>query len=464
MNISETIIIIFFLALVLITKLPTAYLDYHWDETVFVLQAKFHSINGLFKIPPGRVVHVPLLVYLTAEVFKAAGENPFISHLVVAFFSFAGVYFTYKLGSIIFNEKAGVTGALLLFFSTVYFAISGQFLYEVPLVALTAATLYFALKKKYLYYFISASLLVLTKEPGLLTIAAISLYILLTEKNKIRKFVLHALPAVFLLAWFFWFKSRANYFSFQDAFIQQNLSFTLQRFIAILYENLFWNYLWIISVILVFYFLKNRKVSKPIILLSLSAFAYIVFFSVSPIFLLPRYLLPVSISFFVIAGGVFYDLFKKNHFIILVIIILLFVSTYRFNSGIKGFTQDPIFHRQDIEPLTFVKNGELSLDYSDIVKTETNALNYLFKYHKNYTVLANFPIYEEAAYQISVGNRMWAENGIKVLNISNENFVKNNLLIYESCCFPKNFQEKLKFLVEVKRFQENDKVLIIYKI
>ena len=192
--------------------------------------------------------------------------------------------------------------------------------------------------------------------------------------------------------------------------------------------------------------------------------AFIAFFSVSPVFLLPRYLLPVSVSFFVIAGGVFSDLFKKHHFIILVIIILLFVSTYRFNSGIKGFIQDPVLHREDVEPVTFVKNGELSLDYIDIVKTEADALNYLFKYHKNSTVIASFPIYEDASYSVSVGNRLWAENGIKVLNISNENFAKNNLLIYESCCFPKDFELKLPFFEEVKRFQENDKVLIIYRI
>jgi predicted membrane-bound mannosyltransferase len=72
-------------------------LDYHWDALTFAGQAKYLSVHGLLSTPPGYMVHLPFFTWVLAINYKLFGESPFLSHLIVAIFSFLGTYFTYLL-------------------------------------------------------------------------------------------------------------------------------------------------------------------------------------------------------------------------------------------------------------------------------------------------------------------------------------------------------------------------------
>jgi hypothetical protein len=449
------------LTLIIILKLPTMNLDYHWDETVFAVQAKYHSIFGFFKIPPGRIVHVPFFIYFVALNYKLFGESSFISHFIVAIFSFIGAYFTYLLGKFLFNNKIGIIASLFLFFSPMYFALSGQLLYEIPLAAMTVVTLYFGLKREIIPYIISASILVLTKEPGVLVIIALLIYFLI-EKIKIKKLLIYSLPIFFLFLWFIWFKSQVGHFVSSDFFAPTNIVMIIKRFAAITYQVFLWNYNWLLTipVALMLFREKIKIVQLPLILIIIF---YIILFSVAPIYLLPRYLLPISPLFFILSSAAIYKFFRGRLNVVVLLVILLFITCYRYNWGIKGFIQDPIFHSTIFYPknLTSVVNGELNLDYIDIVKTEDQTLDFIFNKYSN-SVVAPFPLFEDAGLEINVGNRQWSKYNIKISFPSNESIKNADLIIYEQYSWPENVIVNFSKLELIKKFEQNEKYTIIY--
>ena len=182
-----------FLILFLI-KLQTFNTSLFWDESVWFRGAEWISENEFYPIPPGPfdmggldTGHPPFTLVILSIAFIIFGKSIFIAHFIMFLFSFLMLYFTYKLGSYIFNETTGIIASLLLLASPLFIAQSGLANLDIPLGALALITIYSAIKEKKLAYLISGSLLVLSKEPGILTILSVSLYIFLINPNGIQK-------------------------------------------------------------------------------------------------------------------------------------------------------------------------------------------------------------------------------------------------------------------------------------
>jgi 4-amino-4-deoxy-L-arabinose transferase-like glycosyltransferase len=458
---------LFFLILVISLKYLTFNLSYHWDESLYVYYGKWFSIHGLFSIPPHHYGHVPMFSWILAGFYVIFGESVFITHFIVALFSFFSIYFTYLIGKFLFNKNVGIIASLFTFFSPIFFAISGQALIDVSLVAFTMMTLYFGLKKQKILYLIFASFLVLTKEPGFLAIIALAFYQLI-KKEKIQNILFFLLPLIVLFSWLNWYKLQIGiYGRGWENGLNEFVSFTFlaEKCISILYQIFIWNYNWILTIFLILYFKFEKKIT-PLIIMS---FFYIALFSYGP--LLPRYILPIYPIFFIISSKTL-EHFGNKKFFISALIIILFISCYRWNWGLKGFFQDPVFHSTIFYPktITSVKNGEISLDYIDIVKLEKSAFDFIFTYYKNSTITAINPfILPENIGILDVGYGQWIKNNITVLYpINEENINKSNLVVVESYS---NFYDdnKDKFsnifskLELLKKFENNGKFLIIYK-
>ena len=482
---QENLKLFLLLFLIILLKYPTFNLSYHWDETNYVYYGKWFSSHGLFSIPPNHDGHVPLFSWILAIGIIMFSETHFLSHLIIAFLSSITVYFTYLLGKFLYNKDVGIMASLLMFFSPVYFAISGQALIDIPLVAFTVITLYFGLKKKMNLYIISACLLVLIKEPGFLVIIALSLYQLI-KKEKPKVISIYLAPILVLLIWLFWYFTQTGntgWFKLSTASGKAlNIgslklpipvsSLVFYKIVAIIYQIFFWNYNWILTLIMCIVIISRKKFKfkKDSIPLLITGGLFFIVFSFIAITFLPRYLLPLYPFFFIFSAYTL-DSFKRK-WIIFLIIIILFISAYRWNWGLKGFIQDPVFHSTIFYPkiITSVKNGELNLDYIDIVKIEKEALDFIFRNYKNSTITATNPmVYPHCIGVIDVGYRQWIKNNVTVLYpVNEENIKKSNLVIVESYS-NWYYDNKDKFsnifskLEIIKKFEENGKVLIVYK-
>jgi len=474
---------LFFLILVILLKYPTFNLLYHWDETVLVYYGKWFSTNGFFSIPPNHDGHVPLFSWILATGYTIFGETPFLSRLIVALLSFVAVYFTYLLGKFLYNKQVGIIASLLMFFSPIYFAISGQALIDIPLVTFTVITLYFGLKKKITPYLISACLLILVKEPGFLVIIALSFYQLI-KKEKLKTFLIYISPLLILFIWLFWYYMQTGHMGWFKPYRSietlnlgwfklpiPDFPMIFKKSVTIIYQLFFWNYHWIPALIIcvvIFFRKKNFKFKKDsipfliIIGLFLLAFSYVN--------LLPRYLLPLYPFFFIFSAHALNSFRKK--WVIFLMIIILFISAYRWNYGLKGFIQDPVFHSTIFYPriLTSIKNGEVSLDYIDVVELEKSALDFIFTNYPNSTITSGFPLVLRRNIGVmDIGYRQWIRHNITVLfPINEENINRSNLVIVESYSnwYENNkdeFSDIFSNLELIKKFEKNEKFLIIYR-
>jgi len=431
---------------------------------VYAYFAKWFSINGPLSIPPNHDGHVPMHFWILALFYRLFGESPFTSHIVSYIFSSISAFFTYLIGKEIYNKKVGIFASLLLFFSPVFFSITSQALIESTFLAFVLMTIYFSeVKKNKIAYLLSATLMVLTKEPGIIIVGGIVIYKIL-KKHKIKEIILYLLPISVMFIWYYWQYLNTGYFGFPATekglkllFLQSsygevtNPIMFLSKLMTQIYQLTFWNYKWLLTIPLLFFVFKERKIKEFLLVI---AFVFIIFFSVITSFL-PRYLLPIYPIFFIFSAKSL-NYFKKEYIVLL--IIILFISCYRYNWGLKGIIQDPIFHTTLVHPkiITSVYNGELSLDYIDTVTIEKSAIDFLFENYSNTKIAAKFPLvtYRGLGY-IDVGYREWIKNNITITNISDA-----ELVVYESVC--RNCWDELKG-EPIATYKSNNKLLLILK-
>jgi 4-amino-4-deoxy-L-arabinose transferase-like glycosyltransferase len=451
----------FLLVLIIFAKLPTANFDYYWDEMVFASQAKFLAVHGFLQAIPYGVMHPPLFLWIMAAAYSVFGESPFLSHAIIAVFSFIGAYFTYLLGNHLFGKRVGIAASLLLIFSPMYFAISGQALFDVPLTATTMATLYFGIRKKLLPFLLAGTALVLTKEPGFLAVLAITFFYV-ARREKPRVIVISLVPVMVFALWFV--------YAVAAGYLHQGVSFSSITLVASkalsnLYQVLIWNYNWALTVPVILA-LATRKVhaddlrgAAPLLLVGL---LYLALFTIGPVPVLPRYLLPVMPVFFILAA-LCLDRTTRRPWFIIAIVLILFVSAYRWNDGLKGAIQDPVFSSGLLGVrLTSVENGELSLDYADAVDVETQATRYIFDNRPGSTVAAAWPLAHNMTLDTNAGYRQWRRYNITVLDPTAENIAKVDLLVVDDCCTPQGADlSKMELL---RSFESGTKRAAVYKV
>lgn len=232
---------------------------YWWDAAAvyvpgsrWVAEHDFLAVPGVFPSLLGRG-HTTLYYVITALAFRAAGSSdPVIGHAVVLAFSVLGVTYTYALGAWLFGRPAGVVGAVLLVVSPLWLTISSQALPEIPLAALSIASVYEFARGRHGAAAAWGVLVVLTKETGLACplaiVGALSLWAFREHgssgphalRRLIRPAALAALPIAVLAAFFVWQRIaegwwvlpfHAELFSEDRSYLTQG-AFTLESMVA----------------------------------------------------------------------------------------------------------------------------------------------------------------------------------------------------------------------------------------
>lgn len=151
------------------------------DELGVYGKAIFYMVDNGASMMPGDVDpeisrgHPLFFAFFVGLISSWFGGSYFVARFVILFLATGLLATTYLLGKELYNKKTGFFAALLLSFQPLFFAQSTLILPEIMLSLLAMLSLLFYLRKQYLWYFIFASLLVLTKETSIVILAGIAL-------------------------------------------------------------------------------------------------------------------------------------------------------------------------------------------------------------------------------------------------------------------------------------------------
>ncbi|MFH1850241.1 MAG: glycosyltransferase family 39 protein [archaeon] len=202
---SNRLVFLFFLLLVFASKYPTSGVPLHWDEQGYVSRAIMARNNNYNPFMDVWAYHPPMMPMLGALAYGFFGYTVSINRIIIAVFSVIALYYLYAIGSHTYSREVGIIASIMLWASPIFFIQSGFFLAEVPFTALSLATIFFYLKNKRTAYIVTASIMMLTKEPAVFVISSICAYELFClSKNRCSLMPRLAFLASPLLVFFAW--------------------------------------------------------------------------------------------------------------------------------------------------------------------------------------------------------------------------------------------------------------------
>lgn len=318
---SDLLALLLIIIAFVIYKFPLLNIPYYWDEAWSYKPAIEEMVKNSSTLLPNATSseiykgHPLFFYFITSLWLKLFGNTIFVSKtfaLLVSILLLITSFFTSKTLSN--NKLAPIFTVLLLIVQSIFIAQSTLVLPEMLLALLSLLTLLFYFKKKQIAYIIFGSLVLLTKETGIVLFVSIFisniLFNISSIKNNFFKYIKDnyylVIPIIpmslfFVLqklttAWFF-YPEHINYIEFGNAFYNKLESFSGLLFI---YQgrNLVFFILIILSVYLIFKKIKIEK-HKELVTLLIFIVLYIIFSSIN--FFSPRYILSLIPVFTIIA-------------------------------------------------------------------------------------------------------------------------------------------------------------------
>ncbi len=168
-------------------------LGYNTDEAVYAGQAAAIARAPILKdIFPIFRAHPLLFQFVLALVF-AFGVSDLAGRLVAVAMGLATVYLTYRVGKLIYGEKAGLLAGLFFALMPYHVIVSRQVLLDGPLVFFTTLTLFFlaryAMSNRRAWIYLTGvgmGLTFLAKETGIILLGAIYAFLALSREIPVR--------------------------------------------------------------------------------------------------------------------------------------------------------------------------------------------------------------------------------------------------------------------------------------
>jgi len=258
----------------------------------------------------------PMYYWLVVASYKIFGINEFAARFPSAILAVACTLVVYLFGRRLFNERAGMAGALVLATSIEFFYLGKAAVTDMTLLLFLTTSLLSFIEKKYYLAYIFAALATLTKGPiGLLFPGAIVfLYILVTRNwSQIKRMKIPSGLAVYALVALPWYIMM--YHLHGSTFIDTFLGFhNLTRFTAPEHpEGVLWYYY--IPVLMLGFFpwtaimlqsvwsslTKSRQDFPVLVFLNIWALVIFIFFTISQTKLV-SYILPMYPPLAMIVG------------------------------------------------------------------------------------------------------------------------------------------------------------------
>lgn len=360
----------------------------------------------------------PFIFLSLGSLIKIFGYSPALIHIFMLIFSLTAIIYTYRTGKFLFkNENIALAASGLLAISPLFIAQAINLNFDLPSMALIMTSYYYLLKKNYIIYAIVGSLLVMTKEIGILFGIAVILstvinYIFNKKFNKkfdnkfdnkrykdIRKvFIIQMIPIVLFILWAYGNYINHGWFIFpRDSPILKFESILNDNFYMRIKQLFIINFNWILTIIMAIFGImqlyknilsyKNRKdndiiytklESSPMILeselLCMILFAILFFLITAPIkdFNLPRYVISLYPQFYLTASWTIFNLIGKNKeilWIVVLAIIVLFVGQTVYNR--------PFIFLDPVTQKIYSEKPGTILSGSEIMEINLNYVNYV---------------------------------------------------------------------------------------
>lgn len=196
---------------------------YHIDDTFhlkaaeYILDHPLSPMSGLVnwgEDPAPLHTHnqPPLFFFLLALVIKLFGDNEIYTHLLISLFTFAALFWFYKITELMQMKKNMMLVTVFAFCPA--FIVNQNLMVDVPVLAVILGTLFYILKEKkqnsLRNHFIAAVLLStgLLIKYTLLPILVVFIIIALISKDY-KKIIIAMIPLLILVLWSVW-----NYFEY----------------------------------------------------------------------------------------------------------------------------------------------------------------------------------------------------------------------------------------------------------
>lgn len=373
-----------------------------WDGTTTAVTA-LDTVKNNINLYMDFFGKPPFIFLSLGTLFKIFGYSPGMIHVFMMVFSIAAIIFTYKAGEILGGKEIACCASFLLSFSPLFIAQSVNLNFDLPSMALLMAVYYFYLKKNYALLAIFGTMLVMTKEIGILFIAALLLSTILIsykaekKSNKlITALAAQLIPVIVFIGWAYGNYTRRGWFLFPrdspimkfDSIFNENLIMRSEQLLVI-------NYNWILTILIIcsilIWFYRQRESfdrEKIKMLLPLILFFFMFFITVAPIrdFNLPRYVIVLYPAFYLASAWAISVLSGKNKNLFAIIIVfmaLLFAaqSAYSVYSPYPYVFLDPATQKIYGENPSLTLDGsgvmEINLRYVDYVKADIELIHFI---------------------------------------------------------------------------------------
>lgn len=403
-------ILLFFLIIDIcffLIKARFMFLPLHNDE--------FNHMEGVEKIVKNNFwpfvewwsYHPPLVYEVVALIVSFVSKNNwvFVSHLVIAIFSFSVLIFTYFLGKEIFDEKVALLATLLLFFLPLFQSQSSLFHLAVPLTLFFLMSFYFWLKEKWSLYLLFSSFLILTKETGAVIVLILGLFDFLINvnrgfRNAVKRGIIINLPQLLLGAWMLLNKKFLGWYLWPfnvGLFTENRRIWGVESFGELLKTNFLDNGVWILTAGIILGSIAsfwNREVRNIFIkkesffTIFLSLFFFLFFYYGV---YLPRYTLFTLPLLIIILAALINEILKINRllgFLSLGAVIVIFsLNWFHFsNRRIRW-------------------NGEENYGYVNIVRNHKKVVDFVVANFPTVKVATHYPLDVSFAWPLADYNR-----------------------------------------------------------
>ncbi|MBU4300703.1 MAG: glycosyltransferase family 39 protein [Nanoarchaeota archaeon] len=329
---NKKYVIIFYIALILFIALQILTL-YHnnplwWDEAVYIGMGKY--IFSGCSIGFWEEIRPPIMPLFSGILWKLGFDPLSAGRTMAMLFSAGTIVLTYLIGRRAFGEKEGITAAVLLAFTKIYFYFSTLLLSDIISLffAMAAIYAYISIKSEKSMFItgIFVSMAFLTRFPMAAVAAAIAVSIIISEKygkkgafsfestlNKIYDFM----SGVLFLVIPYLLINEYLYGSFAKPFISANKNIT--KIYSWLYDlgyGFYFNELWIQSTFLAFtaigiiYFVAGKlwqdKEKLPVFVAGLFLIIYFTLLNHKE----ARYMLAFLPYLFIIAAYGFFEILR----------------------------------------------------------------------------------------------------------------------------------------------------------
>jgi 4-amino-4-deoxy-L-arabinose transferase-like glycosyltransferase len=341
------------IVVLLILKAPYIHLPYYWDEAWSYAKAVNEMYTHKITVFPSEVNQSifrghPLFFYaLTGFFARLSGFSPMSMHIWMLVMASACAILFYYLVSRVYDESVALLAFVFVLFQETMIVQSSFLLPEILIAYLSIFSLLYYSQKQFVLYIVCGTLLVLTKESGIVTILAICMHSLMLFLIKreftfaaFRQLLLCSTPLMVFALFILLQKLKWGWYLFPEHTALMNFStdYIISRLTGfkgfVFCEQHRKYFSWLVLICIPLFFIVRRKLfyrqilNEKILLLLIFVILYCAFSSVN--FYSARYMISLLPVFALFAAIVITSLIsdKRINTAISMLVGIYFVVTF----------------------------------------------------------------------------------------------------------------------------------------